>query len=412
LDRVSGPSASPPPLFSGAQMVASDLNKTNARVVVAAQGTPAQQAASPVCKSRQLNPASPVAAAPAAMRARLGQRGGVVKMSDGFEVFYGLVGDQPVPANVEVRSSVKSTAPALAAPPCASKPKQLNKNGSVATSLAHRGGFVRKSDGFEVFYGLVGDQPESGEAGQAEASAGAAECRNSDLGNVVLSDGQVATRLPSVDSAAMFSLATPAASYAPVSSHVPTCGDLRLHDREQADAVTWLGAPTSDGAQQRPADVFCMATPATSFAPVVRFGECETAIPEENAALENVTSTGIPAQQIEQLGVAAVRLQAAAAKVSQKSTTGNVQPASAIADILERMGQWKPLDFETPILKAGTPQEESNPGSTPKTSNLAGETAAEKLKLAKQRSKSFDNSGLESRLASLDDAIVRLRTLQ
>mmetsp|Transcript_122878 Transcript_122878/g.244405 ORF Transcript_122878/g.244405 Transcript_122878/m.244405 type:complete len:400 (+) Transcript_122878:50-1249(+) len=399
-------------------MTITELGKADAPVAVAMQATVEQQASSPVRKSHQLNPASPGAAPSAAMRARLGQRGGVVKMSDGFEVFYGLVGDQPAHTSVEARSPVKSTAPSLAArspiktmsnPSLGSRKKQPNNNGSVATSLAHRGGFVRKSDGFEVFYGLVGDQPWRSEAGQPEAGTVAAERCNSDLGDLS-TDSQGTIRPPAADAAAMFSLATPAQSYAPVLSHTPGFGDLQLEEREEAATITWLGAPMSGGAPQQTADEFCMATPAASFCPVGRFGECETAIPEEHADMEKVASTGDLAQKFEQLGAAAVPLKAA-----EKNTTAKAKPGSAIADILERMGNWKPIGYEPHVLKAGKAgklPEESSPESSPKSSNLAAETAVEKPKLTKQHSKSFDNPGLQSRLASLDDAIARLRTLQ
>jgi len=378
-------------------MAASDISKADARVV--AQAPVEQQAASPVRMSLQPNPASPGAALSAAMKARLGQRGGVVKMSDGFDVFYGLVGDQPAPGS-EVRSPVKSTAGL----PFASRTKQPNNNGSVATSLVHRGGFVRKSDGFEVFYGLVGDQPGGGQADQPEPGAAAERC-DSDLGDAVTTDGQGAARPPS---GAMFSLATPAASYAPVSSLTPGCGDLQLDDREDAATITWLGAPMNKSAPHE----FCMATPAASFAPVGCFGECEAAIHREHADMEKVASAGDQAQQLEQLGTAAVPFKAAAAKAAENSTTGNAQPPSHIDNILQRMGNWKPLGLETHLLKDGALLEESSPESSPKSSDLEAETSAEKPKLAKQHSKSFDNSGLQSRLASLDDAILRLKTLQ
>lgn len=336
-------------------------------------------------------------------------------MSDGFEVFYGLVGDQPAPSSSEVRSPVKSTAPPLATrspvkpvpgPPLASRAKQPNNNGSVATSLAHRGGFVRKSDGFEVFYGLVGDQPGRGEACQEVGAAADTERCNSDLGDLAPTDGQGITRPPTADAAAMFSLATPAQSFAPVPSHAPGC-EMRLEEREEAATITWLGAPINDCVPQQPADEFCMATPAASFCPVGRFGECETAIPEEHEDAKRGASTGDLAQQLEQPRPVAVPL-----KAVEQSTTSKAQPTSAIADILERMGNWKPLGFESQLLKAGALPEESSPDSSPKGSKLAAETAPEKPKLAMQQSKSFDNSGLQSRLASLDDAISRLRTLQ
>jgi len=386
-------------------MAASDISKADARVV--AQAPVEQQAASPVRMSLQPNPASPGAALSAAMKARLGQRGGVVKMSDGFDVFYGLVGDQPAPGS-EVRSPVKSTAGL----PFASRTKQPNNNGSVATSLVHRGGFVRKSDGFEIFYGLVGDQPGRAGAGQPDAGAVTAQRCNNDLGEGVPTDGQGAAKAPAADVAAMFSLATPAQSYAPVSSHSPGCGDLQLEEREEVATITWHGALLNGRAPQQPVDEFCMATPAASFAPVGRFGECETA-PETHADMEKGDFTGNLAHQLEQLGAAAEPLKAVAAKATERSTTGKAQPTSAVADMLECMGTWKPHRFETHLLKAGAIPEESSPEATPKSSNLAAETAAEKPKLAKQyNSKSFDNSGLHARLSSLDDAITRLKTLQ
>lgn len=401
-------------------MAVSKLSKADAPVAAAMQAPGEQQEASPVRKSQQLNPVSPGAAPSAAMKASLGQRGGVVKKSDGFEVFYGLVGDQPAPSSVEFQSPVKSTAPALAARSpekplsgqrLASRTKQSNNNGSVAISLAHRGGFVRKSDGFEVFYGLVGDQPGRDEAGKPEAGAITAKRCNSDLGVAVPTDGQGAARPPTADAAAVFSLATPAPSYAPVSSHPAGCGELRPEERKEAATITWRGATMNDAVPQQPVDEFCMATPAASFAPVGRFGECDTAH-EEHAGMEKVVTTGDLAQQLEQLGAAAVPLKAAAAKATEKSMTGKAQPASTVANMLERIGTWMPLGFETHLLKAGAIPEESSPESSPHKSDLAAKTVAEKPKLAAQHSKSLENFGLHARLASLDDAIARLQTLQ
>jgi hypothetical protein len=182
---------------------------------------------------------------------------------------------------------------------------------------------------------------------------------------------------------------------------------------EEEDAtVSWLGLPQSGGAPsidvmpQQSADEFCMATPAASFCPVGRFGECETAIPEEHIDTDNIVSTADLALESEQLAATAVPVKAA-----ERSPTGKAQPTSAIADLLERMGTWRPIGLESPHrLKASALPEESSPESRPKTSDLAAEASAEKPKIA--RGKSFDNSGLQSRLASLDDAIARLRTLQ
>lgn len=407
-------------------MVASELNNADVPVAVVARAPDQHPPASPMRKSQQPSPASPGAAHSATMKASLGHRGGVVKMSDGFEVFYGLVGDQPAPTSAELGSPVKSTAPALAArspvkplsgSSLAPKAKQTSNNGHVATSLAHRGGFVRKSDGFEVFYGLVGDQPGMGEASQAEAGAVTAERCNSDLGELSAVLGQGATGTPPrTDAAAMFSLATPAPSYAPGPSHASGCADLRLEDseeEEEAATITWLGAPRNDSVPQRPAAEFCMATPAASFAPVCLNGECETAITEEYADGDKVASIGDHlAQQLEHLGAAAAPpLKAAAAQPSESSMTGKVQPTAAISDILERMGNWKPLGLETrPLNQAGAvPEKSKQKNADPAAVETA---AAEKPMLAKRHGKSFDNAGLHSRLASLDDAIARLKTLR
>merc|ERR1719433_2116140 len=161
---------------------------------------------------------------------------------------------------------------------------------------------------------------------------------------------------------------------------------------------------------QQPVDEFCMATPAASFAPAGRFGEYEAAH-EELADVERAASAGSLAQQLEQLGAAAAPLKAAAAKATE-STTGEALPAPPVASMLESLGAWMPLGFETHLLKAGAIPEESSPESSPHKSDLAAKTVAEQPKLAAQHSKSLESFGLHARLASLDDAIARLRTLQ
>jgi len=117
-----------------------------------------------------------------ALRSALGRRGGVVRRADAFEVFYGLVGDQPGVAGSKglqtpclgtdgrTDAAVESTTALSPEIPFPKASVEVSTALSPATALpqAHpvllatlgqRGGVLRKSDGYELFYGLVGDQP-------------------------------------------------------------------------------------------------------------------------------------------------------------------------------------------------------------------------------------------------------------
>jgi len=197
-----------------------------------------------------------------------------------------------------------------------------------------------------------------------------------------------------------------------VSSHAPEYDDLQLEEREHAATLSWRGASLKHSSPQRPADEFCVATPAASFTPVRPCEECETGISEDHPDVEKFASIGDTTQQLEQRGASAAPLKTAAVKVAERSPANKAQKSLAIGDILEQMHNWKPLSVETDMGKAGALPEESNQESSPKVSDLAAEALADKSGLAKQCSKSLKVSGLQSRLASLDDAIARLRTLQ
>jgi len=235
-----------------------------------------------------------------AIRSSLGQRGGVVKRSDGFDLFYGLVGDQPSP-QLGGSATVGLPAGASSPPGAAVGSTSLQQTASIRPALGKRGGVVRKSDAFEVFYGLVGDQPSnlgpaspikedprrgSGEedaspaTGQGPPGEAAPESPWASPQRAA-SEEEAAASTPGPKLApdpAMFSLATPASSFA------PPLGSASSGDRSfGADLIAGdLRSRLTAQMSKSPVAEFSLATPAASFAPA-RPADRDCAGPEDDS---------------------------------------------------------------------------------------------------------------------------------
>eukprot|EP00416_Gambierdiscus_australes_P030429 CAMPEP_0171091820 /NCGR_PEP_ID=MMETSP0766_2-20121228/35341_1 /TAXON_ID=439317 /ORGANISM="Gambierdiscus australes, Strain CAWD 149" /LENGTH=346 /DNA_ID=CAMNT_0011549989 /DNA_START=33 /DNA_END=1073 /DNA_ORIENTATION=- len=312
----------------------------------------------------------------ASIRSSLGQRGGVVKKSDAFDVFYGLVGDQPG----RCHGSADSTASALPQPASATAaPSAASQQQSVLPALGKRGGVVRKSDGFEVFYGLVGDQPATqgspkpAKEDDDEAPADTAQTQ-SEEDFVKESQHRVAL------DAAMFSLATPAASFAPGIGNLQSAEMMpTLPENVAAGALLRRLEGHGKVAPQETSTVpeFSLATPASSFSPQT----CSGKRWEDRDGVDEF---------LEELGDLPARLNAVsthfAADIYSIAT-----PAASLAH-----GNYQatlPIKEEEPVVEeAGFPD-------FFRSGNRCG------AKLGRE-------STFQLRLDSLDGAIARLRALQ
>jgi len=251
---------------------------TSARVRAARKSEPAggiaAAAQSPLAANAAAHP-------PLGIRSSLGQRGGVVKKSDGFEVFYGLVGDQP-------EATCGPTTIGTAAAQTSAVGNSPVQKTSMRPVLGKRGGVVRKSDGFEVFYGLVGDQPaEKSTAKDAPEAGGEEEQRAPQDAGAEAPEASATTepregeakqdggdcRSPSkvAPDLAAFSLAPPATSFAPGrgGSSAPGMASAAANKLAGGDLNRRLAAqlPKATIAE------YSLATPATSFSPSKKVSE-------------------------------------------------------------------------------------------------------------------------------------------
>mmetsp|Transcript_113086 Transcript_113086/g.365263 ORF Transcript_113086/g.365263 Transcript_113086/m.365263 type:complete len:417 (-) Transcript_113086:546-1796(-) len=330
------------------------------------------------------------------IRSSLGQRGGVVKKSDGFDVFYGLVGDQPAPG---VAPLAAASEPSLASAAPAPRP-------SIRSTLGQRGGVVRKSDGFEVFYGLVGDQPEApkparklrgpGAAAEATrtASTGAAALGAGVEGHEALaqagSEDGAAWPAPRAPCASTFSLATPAVSYAPASGTSP-----ELPVSAESRGVSGLHTALA-GQIPRSVAQYSLATPAPSFAPGKRAPEHEgdaaggySPVPEEGVSFDAGEEPGeLPG--LDRLPISVERYSMAT-------------PAASFAPT------------RPPCEAAARKEPEVADGAVAAEAQVAAAAtvaaAAERLGRRSTGSRGKD-TGLQSKLDGLNDAIAKLKTIQ
>lgn len=247
-------------------------------------------------------------AQPRSIRSSLGNRGGVVRKADGYELFYGMVGDQPAPqAQTAPHGGYPTGTPTVR--PCVVKnlcgsetvpmPPRVRHvpPQSVRTSLGNRGGVVRqtngvevkKADGYDVFYGIVGSSstqcattprcsrpaviapPTSAQPLQKDCATHIAVTKETD-------QPTVEDRLPIDDSsAALAGVATSDEQDLATVNEEPanTSGDAEWFGSSDQDDISnelrkRLGKLQDiDQMAQQPKSFqqFSMATPACSFAP-------------------------------------------------------------------------------------------------------------------------------------------------